>query len=90
MNNRIKRRTEALLSHIIDSYDHLSSKRFENFDSFLNRVVFSATRDFVGDEIGGDYDKQLKLRDELEPKVLEFIKNHSIYDEIYDHYISNI
>lgn len=90
MNNRIKRRTEALLSHIIDSYDHLSPKRFDDFDSFLKRVVFSATRNFVGDEIGGDYDKQLKLRDELEPKVLEFIKNHSIYDEIYDHYISNI
>lgn len=90
MNNRIKRRTEALLSHIIDSYQYIGPRRFDDFDSFLKRVVFSATRDFVGDEIGGDYPEQLKLRDESEPKVLEFIKNHSIYDEIYDHYISNI
>jgi hypothetical protein len=87
---RVKRRMDALLDYIEASYDWLSPRRFKNFDDFLERVVFSATRDFVADEIGGEYDEQLKLRDKLEPQIFELIKKHSIYDEIYDHYISNI
>jgi hypothetical protein len=87
---RVKRRMNALLDYIEHSYDWLSPRRFNDFDHFLKRVVFSAARDFVADEIGGEYEEQLKIREELEPKLLELIKNHSIYDEIYDHYISNI
>lgn len=86
----VKRRMDAFLDYIEASYDWLSPRRFKNFDDFLERVVFSATRDFIADEIGGDYDEQLKLRDKLEPKIFELIKKHPIYDEIYDHYISNI
>jgi hypothetical protein len=88
----IKRRMDALLDYIEASYDWLSPRRFNNFDEFLKRVVYSATRDFVADhryEIGGEYEDQLKFREDLEPIVLEFIKDHSIYDEIYDHFISN-
>lgn len=86
----VKRRMSALLDYIEASYDWLSPRRFKDFDDFLERVVFSATRDFVGEEIGGEYDNQLKIRDEIEPMILELIKKHSIYNEIYDHYISNI
>jgi hypothetical protein len=86
----IKRRMSALLEYIEHSYDWLSPRRFNNFDDFLQRVVFSAARDFVADEIGGEYDKQLDIREKLEPQILEFIKKHPIHDEIYDHYISNI
>ena len=88
----IKRRMDALLDYIEASYDWLSPRRFNNFDEFLKRVVFSATRDFVADhryEIGGEYEDQLKSREDLEPIILEFIKNHPIYDEIYDHYVAN-
>jgi hypothetical protein len=87
---RVKRRMDALLDYIEASYDWLSPRRFKDFDDFLERVAFSATRDFVADEIGGEYQEQLKICDELEPMVLDLIKKHSIYDEIYDHYISNI
>ncbi len=87
---RVKRRMDALLDYIEASYDWLSPRRFKNFDDFLERVVFTATRDFIADEIGGEYQEQLKIREELEPMILELIKKHSIYDEIYDHYISNI
>ena len=60
-------------------------------NTFLRRVVFSATRDFVHDEIGGEYHGQLELRDKLEPQIFEYIKNNKgIYNDIYDHYISNI
>jgi hypothetical protein len=86
----IKRRMSALLEYIEHSYDWLSPRRFNNFDDFLQRVVFSAARDFVHDEIGGEYDKQLDIREKLEPQILEFIKKHPIHDEIYYHYISNI
>jgi hypothetical protein len=86
----VKRRMDTLLDYIEHSYDWLSPRAFTDFDHFLKRVVFSATRDFVHDEIGGEYEEQLKIRGELEPMILELIKRHSIYDEIYDHYISNI
>ena len=88
----IKRRMDTLLDYIEASYDWISPRRFNNFDEFLKRVVFSATRDFVADhryEMGGEYEDQLKFREDLEPIILEFIKDHPIYDEIYDHFISN-
>lgn len=88
--NRVKRRMDALLDYIEASYDFLSPRRFKDFDDFLERVVFTATRDFIADEIGGEYEEQLNIREKLEPMVLDLIKKHSIYDEIYDHYISNI
>ena len=85
----IKRRMDTLLDYIEASYDWLSPRRFSSFDEFLNRVVFSATRDFLADEMRGEYEDQLEVREDLEPIILEFIKKHPIYDEIYDHYISN-
>jgi hypothetical protein len=85
----VKRRIDALLEYIEMAYDWLSPRRFDNFEHFLKRVVFSATRDFVHDEIEGEYEEQLNIREKLEPQILEFIKNHPIYDDIYDHYISN-
>ena len=85
----VKRRMDALLDYIEHSYDWLSPRAFTDFEHFLKRVVFSATRDFIADEIGGEYEEQLNIREKLEPMVLELIKKHSIYDEIYDHYISN-
>lgn len=87
---RVKRRMDAMLDYIEASYDWLSPRRFKNFDDFLERVIFSATRDFVADEIGGEFEEQLKISEQLEPMIMELVKNHSIYDEIYDHYISNI
>lgn len=86
----VKRRMDALLDYVEVSYDFLSPSRFKNFDDFLERVIFSATRDFVTDKIGGEHEEQLKIREELEPMIMELVKKHPIYDEIYDHYISNL
>jgi hypothetical protein len=87
----VKRRLDVLYDYIEHSYDWLSPRAFDDFDHFLRRVVFSATRDFVHDEIGGEYHGQLELRDKLEPQIFEYIKNNKgIYNDIYDHYISNI
>lgn len=86
---RIKRRMDVFLEYIEDAYNWLSPRRFDNFDHFLQRVVFSALRDFIAEEIGGEFEDQSNISDELEPKVLELIKQHWIYDDIYDHYIAN-
>jgi hypothetical protein len=87
----VKRRLDTLYDYIEHSYDWLSPRAFDDFDHFLKRVVFSATRDFVHDEMGGEYRGQLELRDKLEPQIFEYIKNNEgIYNDIYDHYISNI
>jgi hypothetical protein len=57
----------------------------------LDRVVFSATRDFIADEIEGEYENKWRFRDKFGPIILDYIKkNQGLYDEIYDHYISNI
>ena len=82
--------------HLLDeyielAYDWLSPRRFDNFEHFLKRVVFSATRDFVADEMGGEYKNQLDIRDKFEPMVVDYIKrNKDLYDKIYNYYMSNI
>jgi hypothetical protein len=87
----LKRREDALVKHIINSYDWLSPRKFKEFDDFLDKVVFSATRDFIADEIEGEYENKWRLRDKFGPIILDYIKkNQDLYDEIYDHYISNI
>jgi hypothetical protein len=87
----VKRRMHLLDEYIELAYDWLSPRSFADFEHFLKRVVFSATRDFIADEVGGEYDTQLDIREKLEPQVLEYIKrNEGIYNDIYDHYISNI
>lgn len=85
----VKRRLDDVIDYVEAANDWLRPDRFSTFDNFLERVVISATRDFIADVIKGDHDEQLKIQDELVPKILELVKKHSIYDEIYDHWISN-
>ena len=87
----VKRRMHLLDEYIEMAYDWLSPRRFDNFEHFLKRVVFSATRDFVHDEMGGEYKNQLDIRDKFEPMVVDYIKrNKELYDKIYNYYMSNI
>lgn len=87
----LKRRMHLLDEYIELAYDWLSPRRFDNFEHFLKRVVFSATRDFVADEMGGEYKNQLDIRDKFEPMVVDYIKrNKDLYDKIYNYYMSNI
>ncbi len=87
----LKRRIHLLDEYIELAYDWLSPRRFDNFEHFLKRVVFSATRDFVHDEMGGEYKNQLDIRDKFEPMVVDYIKrNKELYDKIHNYYMSNI
>lgn len=86
----VKRRIEKLYDYIIDRAHWLVPSRFRDFEEYLRRVIFSATRDFIANEIGGRYQDQDELREELDSMILELIMDHPIYDEIYDYYLKNI
>jgi hypothetical protein len=85
---QIRRRMDLLDKLIKSSYEWLLPSTFNNFDEFLDRVVFSTTRDF-SNELGlEDYEEILKVRDESE----EFIKNIIIdnyVDEIKEYFDKN-
>ena len=87
----LKRRMHLLDEYIELAYDWLSPRSFDNFEHFLKRVVFSATRDFVAHEMGGEYKNQLDIRDKFEPMVVDYIKrNKDLHDKIHNYYMSNI
>jgi hypothetical protein len=85
---QIRRRMDLLDKLIKSSYEWLLPSRFNNFDEFLDRVVFSTVRDF-SNELGlEDYEEIIKVRDESE----EFIKNIIIdnyIDEIKEYFDKN-
>lgn len=85
---RVKRNIfNELPKYITSTFKWLNPKAFNNFDEFLERVVFSATRDYVGDfvENPDEYDD---LRNMIEPTVKNVVLNQ-YYDEILNHYNSH-
>jgi len=80
----VKRRLDDLTRHITSTYKWLNPKRFDNFDEFLERVIFNVVRDFVS-EIGDnqDYETQLKVREEIKPFVTQYIIDNYLEDIKY-------
>ena len=84
---RIKRRMNELPKFITSTYKWLDPKAFDSLDEFIDRVVFSVTRDFSSEYSSiQDYDKLLKVRDEMESYIRQNIMDN-FYDEIKDYYI---
>lgn len=83
--NFLKRRYSSLDNHIRSSYEWLNTKMFGNFDEFIDRVIFSTTRDFTSDW-EQDYDEVLKLRDNIGDEIKKYIMTN-FYDEIYQYYM---
>jgi hypothetical protein len=84
-NLRLRRNiVDELPKYVTSTFKWLNPKAFNNFDEFLERVIFSATRDYVGAFIDGpeEYDD---LRTMLEPIVREMVIDR-YYDEILDYY----
>jgi|694.fasta_scaffold03151_10 hypothetical protein len=88
MSNFILRRLDLLDTHITQSYHWLDPKRFKDFDDYLNRVIFSTTREFTSDLGIYDYQEILKLRDELEEDIKNIIISKYLR-EIKHHYNSH-
>lgn len=84
-NLRVRRNIfDELPKYITSTFEWLNPKAFSNFDEFIERVIFSASRDYVGAFIDGpeEYDD---LRNMIEPTVRDMVMNQ-YYDEILDYY----
>ena len=81
----LRRRMQDLPKYIKSSYQWLNPKSFDNFNKFIERVIFSTTRDFVDDFGANDYDIRLEIRKNLQPFIWEIIKSDYL-DEIKKYY----
>ena len=87
-NLRVRRNIfDELPKYITSTFSWLNPKAFNDSDEFLERVIFSATRDYVGAfiEEPEDYDD---LREMIEPTVRDMVMG-KYFDEILDYYNSN-
>jgi len=84
----VKRRYDILRKYIRSAYEWLSPDRFNDFDEFMERVIFSTIRDFTSEQGGNDYDKILELREEIGDDIREIVMNE-FRDEIYQYYKDN-
>lgn len=87
-NLRVRRNIfNELPKYITSTFSWLNPKAFNDFDGFLERVIFSATRDYVGAfiEVPEYYDD---FREMIEPMVRDLVMG-KYYDEIIEYYNSN-
>lgn len=80
-----KRRFHVLSKFVTSAYNWLNPNAFDTFEDFLNRVVFSTTRDFVGAFGVNSHEQELKVREELEEYVKQYILDNHL-DEIEKYY----
>lgn len=84
-NLRVRRNIfDELPKYVTSTLSWLNPKAFKNFDEFLERVIFSATRDYVGAFIDGpeEYDDLKKM---IEPTVRDMVMGR-YYNEIVKYY----
>ena len=79
----VRRRLAELPKHITSSYKWLDPKRFNNFDEFLNRVIFQTVRDFSSELGIQDYERIIEVREEIEPFVTQYINDNYLEDIKY-------
>ena len=77
----IRRRMETFGKYVRSTYNWLDPKRFNGYDDFFTRVVFSSLSDFLYVEMDLDYDTLDKIRDESIPFITEFVEKE-LGDEI--------
>jgi hypothetical protein len=83
---KIKRRMGYLDKVIKSTYHWLDPKRFNNFEEFLQRVIFTTTRDFLTGEFDyTDYQQVLKDRDESQ-EFIKLIILDNYYNEIKEYF----
>ena len=84
---KIRRNLNKLPNYVRSTYTWLEPKRFNSFDEFINRVIFSATRDFVADfkqdhwNVHDYYDANDKMLETITDIVMR-----DLYQEIHDYY----
>lgn len=84
-NLRVRRNIfDELPKYVTSTFKWLNPKAFNNFDEFIERVIFSATRDYVGEFIDGpeEFDD---LTNMIEPTVRDMVMGR-FYNEIVKYY----
>lgn len=79
----VRRRLDVLSKTITSTYKWLNPGAFSNFDEFLDRVIFSTVRDFSIELGYEDYQTILKVREEIEPFVKQYIIENYLEDIKY-------
>lgn len=85
----IKRKLDILPNYIRSTYKWLDPKAFLNFDDYIERVIFSSTRDFIADNHHfTNYDEYEKIADELYGTVRTYI-NENLMEEIMGYFVKS-
>ena len=88
-NLRLRRHIiEELPKYITSTFEWLNPRAFSSFDEFLERVIFSASRDYVGAYVS-DSEDYYSTWDSLKPIVRDIVMN-DYYDEILNYYNKGI
>lgn len=86
-NLKLRRNLDVLPKFITSTYKWLNPQAFNDFEEFLDRVVFSATRDFVS-----EFNDDIKNHDRsvaFFQKIVKDIVYNQYYDEILYWYTKN-
>lgn len=87
MGLALRRNLGELPNYIRSSYKWLSPPAFNSFEEYLDRVIFSSTRDYVSDFIGKGVDYE--TYDSISFKFMQYVSAvviNEYYDEIFNHY----
>lgn len=86
-NLKLKRNLDVLPKFISSTYKWLNPQSFNDFEEFLDRVIFSATRDFVAEfnEDVENYERSVAFFQ----KMVKDIVYNQYYDEIMYWYTKN-
>jgi hypothetical protein len=84
-----RRRMDKFENFLKSTVRWLNPKAFDNYDKFFEGVVFSSISDFIAAQEYFDDITFDKIRDEMLPFMIEFVKNE-YGDEIRDYYEKEI
>ena len=91
-NLRLRRNLPIELpKYITSTFEWLNPKAFKDFDEFLERVIFSASRDYTSAFMGNieNPEDYYSTWESIKPVVRDIVMNQ-YYDEILDYYNSNV
>jgi len=87
VNLELRRNLNRLPQYIRSTYNWLNPKAFKDFDEFLERVIFSASRDYTSEFIVNK-DDYYTMWESLKLIVRDIVINQ-YYDEILNYYNSH-
>lgn len=85
--HQIRRNFHKLPNYVRSTYEHLNPKSFNDFDDFLQNVVWRTIRDFIADfrESSWEYKDYEEARDKFFDTIKDIIVTE-YYDEIFEYY----